>query len=100
MLYRFIVVVLIIIIGVMWYLSAKRSNKKCNVCDEQSAEFNPYEILQISRNATQEEIRKAWHDLAAQYHPDKAAHLGPDLKDLAEKRFKEIQRAYDMLRED
>lgn len=102
MLVRFIIVVLIIIIGVLWYRSYKRSARanQCGGTGQHDSGFNPYEVLQVPRNATQEEIRKAWVELAAQYHPDKAAHLGPDLQELAEKRFKEIQRAYEALKRD
>ena len=100
---RWIVIVLLIIIGIMYYRSVKRENMR-NRDDTDGVgareEFDPYEILQIPRDATQEEIHKAWVSLAAQYHPDKAAHLGADLQKLAEKRFKEIQRAYDILKKD
>lgn len=104
MLVRFIIIILIIIIGIFWYLSYKRGNPKRCAPDEaetfRTGEFDPYEVLKVPRDATQEEIHKAWVELAAQYHPDKAAHLGPDLQALAEKRFKEIQRAYDILKRD
>lgn len=102
MLVRFIIIILIIIIGILWYLSYKRTNLKRGAQGgyQPAEEFNPYKVLQIPRDATQEEIHKAWVELAAQYHPDKAAHLGPDLQALAEKRFKEIQRAYDILKRD
>lgn len=102
MLVRFIIIILIIIIGIFWYLSYKRTNLKggAQSGDQPREEFDPYKVLQIPRDATQEEVHKAWVELAAQYHPDKAAHLGPDLQALAEKRFKEIQRAYDILKRD
>jgi molecular chaperone DnaJ len=47
-----------------------------------------YEILGVTRNASQEEIKKAFHKLAHKYHPDK----GGD-----EKKFKEINEAYQVL---
>lgn len=58
---------------------------------------DPYEILQVSRNASQEEIRLAYKDLVAKYHPDKVLHLGEEFQQLAEDRFKEIQEAYQKL---
>jgi DnaJ like chaperone protein len=58
---------------------------------------DPYTILGVKRGATQEEIRKAYRELAGKYHPDKVLHLGDEFKALAEKRFREIQRAYDDL---
>jgi len=58
---------------------------------------DPYKILQISRDASQEEIRAAYKDLAGKYHPDKVLHLGQEFQAMAEERFKEIQEAYQKL---
>ena len=55
---------------------------------------NPYEVLGVGRNATPEDIKKAYRTLANKYHPDKVLHLGEEFRQLAEKRFKEIQKAY------
>ena len=55
---------------------------------------DPYAVLGIERNATEEEIKKAYRKLVNKYHPDKVAHLGDEFKALAEVRFKEIQQAY------
>ena len=51
-----------------------------------------YEILGVDRNATQEEIKKAYRKLAVQYHPDK----NPGDKE-AEEKFKELAEAYAIL---
>lgn len=51
----------------------------------------------ISKNATTEEIRKAYKDLARKYHPDMYNHLAEDLRAEAEKRFKEINEANQVL---
>jgi len=61
-------------------------------------ERSPQEILGISHDADQQEIREAYRRLANQYHPDKVSHLGEEFHAMAEKRFKEIQQAYDALR--
>jgi DnaJ domain/Protein of unknown function (DUF1232) len=61
-------------------------------------EKNPYDILGVSRNASSEEIRAAYMNLANKYHPDKVEHLGDEFKRMAEDRFKEIQEAYQKIR--
>lgn len=75
--------------------------KTTNFENEQTTEDvdnDPYTILGVSRNATQEEIKKAYFELAAKYHPDKVNHLGDEFKDLAHKKFVAIQKAYEALR--
>jgi DnaJ like chaperone protein len=54
-------------------------------------------VLGIERSASVEEIKHAYRELASKYHPDKLEHLGEEFKVLAEKRFKEIQQAYQEL---
>ena len=55
---------------------------------------DPYTILNVPRDASPEEIKKAYRELANKYHPDKVVHLGDEFRELAEKRFKEIEEAY------
>ncbi len=57
----------------------------------------PYQVLGIERNASKEEVKKAYRKLVGTYHPDKVSHLGNEFRDLAEKRFREIQEAYQEL---
>ena len=57
----------------------------------------PYSVLGVPRGASKEEIKEAYRRLVNQYHPDKVQHLGPEFRELAESRFKEIQEAYQEL---
>lgn len=52
-----------------------------------------YEVLGISRGASEDEIKKAYRKLARQYHPD----ANPDNRDDAREKFKEVSEAYDVL---
>lgn len=52
-----------------------------------------YEVLGVQKNATDEEIKKAYRKLAKQYHPD----ANPNNKEEAEKKFKEVNEAYEVL---
>ncbi|MFW6147410.1 MAG: DnaJ domain-containing protein [Thermodesulfobacteriota bacterium] len=61
------------------------------------AKRDPYEVLGLSRGASLDEVKNAYRQLANKYHPDKVNHLGEEFKQLAEKRFKEIQEAYQEL---
>jgi len=54
-----------------------------------------YAILSVAPNADTLEIRRAYKSLMSQYHPDKVAALGPELKELCERKTKEINTAYD-----
>lgn len=56
---------------------------------------NPYEILGVKENATQEEIKLAYRELAKKYHPDQYGNN--PLRDLAEEKMRELNEAYDFL---
>ena len=55
---------------------------------------NPYEVLGVARDASDADIKKAYHKLVMKYHPDR----NPDNKD-AEEKFKEVNNAFDILKD-
>lgn len=57
-----------------------------------------HEILGVAKDASWEEIQAAYKQLAKKYHPDKLSHLGKEFSDLAAKRFLEIQKAFETLK--
>ena len=56
---------------------------------------NPYTVLGVPENASEEEIKKAYRTLSRKYHPD--ANVNNPNKAEAEEKFKEIQQAYQQI---
>jgi hypothetical protein len=64
-----------------------------------SSTKDPYVILNIPRNATQDEANAAYRKMAQMYHPDKVAGLAPEYHEIAEKKMKDINAAYEQIRQ-
>ena len=56
---------------------------------------DPYKVLGVSRDATDDEIKKVYRELARKYHPDN--YTDTNLAELAEEKMKEINEAYDQI---
>ncbi len=56
---------------------------------------DPYDVLGVSRDASDEEIKKAYRTLSRKYHPD--ANINNPNKEQAEERFKDVQQAYEAI---
>ena len=66
------------------------------------AQFRPgndsnYRVLEITPDATDEEVKKAYRKMAVKYHPDKVATLGEDVQKAAEEKFKAVNQAYEAI---
>lgn len=59
---------------------------------------NDYKILEITPDATDEEVKKAFRTLAKKHHPDKVAHLGDDVRKAAEEKFARLNQAYERIK--
>ena len=75
-----------------------RDAEKSPKTTKKQASSKAYETLGIAPGATMKEIKKAYQALIQKYHPDRVADMGPELKDVAEKRTKEINAAYEELK--
>lgn len=56
-----------------------------------------YEILGVSRDVSEAELKKSYHKLALKYHPDRYAGKSEKEKKATEEKFKEINEAYSVL---
>ena len=59
-----------------------------------------YKILEVSPSASDDEIKKAFRELAKKYHPDKVAHLGEEIKKAAEVKFTTLNAAYEAVKQE
>jgi DnaJ like chaperone protein len=57
-----------------------------------------YKILDVSANATEEELKKAYRKLAMRFHPDRLQGLSDNEKKSAEDKFLRVQKAYDNIK--
>ena len=58
---------------------------------------NAYRVLEITKSATVDEIKKAYRKMAKKYHPDKVIHLGKEHQKGAEEKFRQVQAAYEQI---
>ena len=57
-----------------------------------------YKVLEITKNATDEEVKKAYRHMANKYHPDKVEYLGEDFKKVANDKFRKVNEAYEKIK--
>jgi uncharacterized membrane protein YkvA (DUF1232 family) len=84
-----------------WEESTKQHNEgtssKTSGQAKSAAKLSPYEVLQIKRDASLDEIERAYKVLLTKYHPDKVSHLGEELQTTAHRKTLEIKDAYETL---
>jgi DnaJ like chaperone protein len=61
---------------------------------------NSYKVLEIDKNATDDEVKKAYRKMAKKYHPDRVAHLGEEHQEGAEEKFRQVQQAYEHIQKE
>jgi DnaJ like chaperone protein len=54
-----------------------------------------YTILEVSKSATDDEVKKAYRNLVKKHHPDKVRNLGQAAEEAAKEKFQRIQKAYE-----
>jgi DnaJ like chaperone protein len=57
-----------------------------------------YKILEISSDASDEDVKKAYRKMAVKYHPDKVSTLGDDIQNAAKEKFQQLNNAYEEIK--
>lgn len=82
----------------MGYSSGRGSERARDRGSERANELSQaYKILGISPSASDDEVKKAYRQMALKHHPDRVATLGDDVKQAAEKKFQEINNAKEVI---
>lgn len=63
----------------------------------QDAVWDPHAVLGVPKDASRELITRSYHEQLKRYHPDRVAHLGEELQQVAHRKTVELRRAYDDL---
>jgi DnaJ like chaperone protein len=61
---------------------------------------NAYKILEIDKNVSDDEVKKAYRTMAKKYHPDRVNTENEAIKKGAEEKFKEVQKAYEQIQQE
>jgi DnaJ like chaperone protein len=65
---------------------------------EKTTDASLYTILEISPDASDDELKKAYRKMAIKYHPDKVGHLGEDYQNAAKEKFQQLNAAYEEIK--
>jgi DnaJ like chaperone protein len=57
-----------------------------------------YDVLEISRSASDDEVKKAYRRMAMKYHPDKVNTMGEEVKRKATEKFRAVNEAYNAIK--
>jgi DnaJ like chaperone protein len=72
------------------------SIKSMFVADVDSA----YKILEIDRDASDDDVKKAYRKMAVKFHPDKVSHLGEEFQKQAKEKFQKVSEAYEKIKKE
>jgi DnaJ like chaperone protein len=59
-----------------------------------------YQVLEVDKNKSNEDIKKAYRQLALKNHPDKVAYLGEEIRQRAQEKFQKISEAFELIKKE
>jgi hypothetical protein len=77
--------------------SSHKEKARAEKKETKTQRFDPYEILGVTPTASPQEIKSSYRNQMKLYHPDRVAHLGDALRELANRRTQDIQRAFETI---
>ena len=87
-----------------FYASVDIDNKKADFQSIKAMFINEvggaYKILEIQKSATDNQVKKAYRNLAKKHHPDKIQHLGDAYVKAAQEKFQKVQKAYERIKQE
>ena len=83
------------IAGYLYINTSDYSSIKAMFYNESDA---AYKILEINKNVTDDEVKKAYRKMAKKYHPDRLQDIGEEHKKAAKEKFQNIQKAYENIK--
>lgn len=80
-----------------WFGRSKTSSDEQPAQKSSTPLKDPYEVLEVDSQASDDDIDAAYRRQIAQYHPDKVAGSAKEIRELADRRASEINAAYDQI---
>jgi len=84
---------------IAYYLNISES-KFISLINVANTFSDAYKILEVSPQASDEEIKKAYRRLAFEHHPDRVGYLGEEFQRKAQEKFKKINEAYEIIKKE
>jgi DnaJ-domain-containing protein 1 len=97
---RWQLVVLFLFLGHLWDMGMFRAvlGRKPEAAAPPASSDDPYRLLGIASDCSDEELEQAYRKRMSEYQPDRVANAAKEIRDMADQRAREINQAYDRIK--